>query len=154
MMIARQQRVRLQCWFQRAIAGVLAFALMPFSLAAPPRPSQGDVSEGVNVRLVLVDVVVTDRKGRTVPDLKLEDFIVSSDARYIDPDTIDVNCSGGALEDVRGVRPGKTRPKLDIDTLDPRRVVLAFDYQHLPVPLRGKVLSQARSWVKGSLSPR
>jgi hypothetical protein len=55
--------------------------------------------EQVQVRLVLVDVLVTDRSGRTVPGLVQEDFTLLVQNRPVEIDTLDSGCRAGAMED-------------------------------------------------------
>ena len=46
--------------------------------------AQSDLVESVSVRVVNVDVVVTDRKGRPIPGLQREDFQVFEDGREVE----------------------------------------------------------------------
>ncbi|HEU5021137.1 MAG TPA: hypothetical protein VFT60_04580, partial [Bryobacteraceae bacterium] len=61
-------------------AGVcLAGAVLLFS--QNPAPRTGDAVIRVSVNLVEVDALVTDSKGRHVPDLKPEDFTILEDGK-------------------------------------------------------------------------
>lgn len=95
------------------------------------KPFDLNTRETVRVRLVTVDVVVKDGKDRMVPDLKAEDFELHVDGEPVKVDTLDLTCPAGAVE---SARVGKLRewsePPSVVDA--PRRVVLAFDYLHLP----------------------
>lgn len=68
-----------------------AFAAAPLLAQAPPtndankRPQTATPAIKVETRVVLVDVVVTDRKGETIPNLRQEDFQVTEDGK---PQTI------------------------------------------------------------------
>lgn len=64
-----------------------AFAAAPLLAQAPPtndankRPQAATAAIKVETRVVLVDVVATDRKGETVPNLRQEDFQVTEDGQ-------------------------------------------------------------------------
>jgi len=95
------------------------------------RPLDLKTQERVNVRLVTFDVVVRDRHDRVVPDLKAEDFELTVDGEPVHVDTLDLTCDSGALD---GPQVGKLNEWSEpvSDDSAPRRVVLAFDYLHLP----------------------
>lgn len=99
--------------------------------ADDPPPVTAGVVESVEVRLVTVDVVALDGTDRTVPDLAKEDFRLFVDRKEMPVDTLDVACDGGSLDDPKSKRFGEwaTPPDLEAGT---RRVVIAFDYLHLP----------------------
>jgi VWFA-related protein len=66
----------------RALALVVALALLPVSIpSAGGQQTQTAPVFHSNVNLVLVDVVVRDRKGMPIPDLKVDDFQVLEDGR-------------------------------------------------------------------------
>jgi VWFA-related protein len=97
------------------------------------RPRETDKTETVEVRLVTVDLVVLDENDRTVPGLGPEDFRVTVDGRPVAVDTLDSRCTGDPVEDPRGgAGPGEwTADGLESD--EPRRLVFALDYLHLPI---------------------
>jgi VWFA-related protein len=89
-----------------------------------PAPVPSGLVEKVEVRLVILDVQVLDRKGHPVPGLGPEDFDVWIDGgRPVPITTFDAACSDAAQRPV---------------------VVLAFDYQHLVGPERTDALRSAR----------
>ena len=77
---------RVTSWFSFA-----AFAASPLYAQTPPttdasKPPQTSTSAiKVETRVVLLDVVVTDHKGETIPNLRQEDFQVAEDGK---PQTI------------------------------------------------------------------
>jgi len=99
--------------------------------ASQPRPLDLKTQESVKVRLVTLDVVVRDRKDHVVPDLKAEDFELVVDGKPVRVDTLDLTCSSGALDGPRVGKLDEWAEPLSDDSA-PRRVVLAFDYLHLP----------------------
>ena len=64
-----------------AAAGLTAGQSSPGQQPAPPQPSQQQPTFKVRVDYVEVDVVVTDRQGNLVRDLKKEDFQVLEDGK-------------------------------------------------------------------------
>lgn len=99
--------------------------------ADDPPPVATGLTESVEVRLVTMDVFALDAKDRTVPDLTKEDFQLLVDRKETPIDTLDIACDGGSVDDPRSKHFGDwtTPPDLAAGT---RRVVLAFDYLHLP----------------------
>ncbi len=110
----------------------LACLLAPALLAAPEQPPlEIGLEERVEVQLVLVDLVVLDRRGTTVADLDRDDFELRVDGDLVRLATLDAFCPDGAVDDPRGrvVRAAEPAPT---ETRSARRkVVLAFDYFHI-----------------------
>ena len=135
--------MRLMGWIQirtldrRLRRYTLAAALASLVVDPPVVAQQGsepkDISkrEVVKVRLVTLDVLVTDSKGRTVPGLSPADFRLIVDGKKVPVDTLDEYCPSGALERPRG---GKTMAWTEPEdtSAEPRRVMFVFDYLHLP----------------------
>jgi VWFA-related protein len=136
------------------LLAVLLAAALPLGLALAQErevePIEVDKVEEARVRLVLLDVVVLDGKGRTVSDLTLQDFEVLAAGQVAPADTLDVACSGGGIEDPQGVRHAKLR-QAPAAPEQGRRVVLAVDYLHLDQPSRARVLDQAMLAVEHGL---
>ncbi len=94
-----------------------------------PPPLEVGLEERVDVRLVLVDLVVLDRDGRTVPDLDVADFTVVVSGRELPIHSLDRDCPVGAARDPL---PGKrSKPSPPASAARPRRLVLVFDYFHM-----------------------
>lgn len=131
--------------------GVAVLALLSVGAFAdetpPDDPLEIDKIERETVRLVLLDVVVLDKDDRTVAGLTTEDFEIHAGGRWVTADTLDTRCEEGGLEDPRGVRNAAKRGALAAPEQG-RRVVLAFDYQHLGQTQRLDVLERARSMVR------
>ena len=63
----------------KRILALLALAALALPLAAqknPPEPAQPKLVESIDVRVIDVDVIVTDRKGNPVTGLTKDDFDV------------------------------------------------------------------------------
>lgn len=84
--------------------------------------------EEVEVRMVLLDALVHDRRGRSVAELAPDDFILFVDGRRTEIATLDLRCPLGPAEDPRAGR--KVPPAAGVG----RRIVLAFDYYHMLSP--------------------
>jgi len=112
-----------------------------------PSAQKVDKVEIEKVRLLLLDVVVVDIQGRTVPDLGLEDFVVVSRRRERPIDTLDVDCPAGRAEDASGVRH-PSRRDVPAAPQTGRKIVLALDYQHLWGTHTVDVLEQAKDMIE------
>lgn len=117
-----------------ALAAALASLVLDPPVVAQQGSEPKDIGkkEVVKVRLVTLDVLVTDAKGRTVPGLSASDFGLIVDGRPVPVDTLDEHCPSGAAESPRA---GKTmewsEPAVSSD--EPRRIMFVFDYLHLPL---------------------
>jgi VWFA-related protein len=126
--------VRVEKWAVRSIVALLLI-LGSYALFAEDEPAEpldiGQVEE-VEVQLVLLDVLVLDRRDRTIPDLTAEEFDVLVDHKLVEIDSLDVHCPLGEATDPRA---GETVeiPTEERDSRPPRRFVHAFDYYHMDV---------------------
>ena len=94
---------------QRFLPMIVLLAAVLFSGTAKTQtdpaeaPLTLDEIERETVRLVVVDTVVVDAAGRTVPDLGRADFRLVVDGKEREIDTLDVDCSR-SLPDPQVVR--------------------------------------------------
>ncbi len=112
-------------------------------------PIAVDLIEREHVRLVLIDVVVTDDEGHTVPGLSREDFEIVAGGKVVAVDTLDANCAPEAIDEPLAVKsPAKRRPI----TAGPggRKTLLVFDYLHLGSLRRVAALEQAEALLAAS----
>lgn len=110
-------------------------------------PLPTEMEESIEVRLVTIDVVALDAADRTVADLGKDDFELSVDGKPVGIDTLDVFCTGGPEADPKSLRVGGWSTPQDLEQ-GKRRIVLAFDYLHLPTtpcPDGGPCLYHTRS---------
>lgn len=118
-------------WLPAALA-FLALAYSSVTAQETQRTEPLDIgqTEQVEVQLVLLDVYVLDRQGRTVPGLGPDDFVVKLDGRKVPVSTLDVDCPVGERHDPR---VGERLPRIDggAEPVAPRKIVLAFDYYHM-----------------------
>ncbi|MDX1387680.1 MAG: VWA domain-containing protein [Acidobacteriota bacterium] len=114
-------------------------------------PVDSGIVEEEEVRLVILDVVVVDRKGNTVPDLTVDDFAITAGGNKIPVGSLDVNCPVGAMAEPEAVRHASKREPPAL-TEEGRRIVFALDYLHLSHIRRAEVLESAMAAVEhGSL---
>jgi len=90
----------------RAFVGILAAA----AATRLPAQQEGGFRENVNVRVMDIDVIVTDREGHPVPGLSRDDFRIRVDRKPVD------------IEYFAAVRAGGVREP-DLHTLSPDLVV-------------------------------
>jgi VWFA-related protein len=107
--------------------------------------------EEVKVKLVMIDVLVTNKKGETVPDLKKEDFELKIGGVVQEIDTFDLHCPIGASPDPKEIatmRQLKESPRWSPTPDVPRRVVFVFDYYTIDVPDRQRLLDAAQYMIQ------
>jgi len=118
--------------FARIGFGLVAASLLGAGAhAEDPPPVESGLTTRVEVRLVTIDVVAVDRHDRTVADLTKSDFQLFVDGKETPIDTLDLYCDGGGDADPVAKRVGGWATPADLAE-GTRRVVLAFDYLHLP----------------------
>lgn len=140
-------------------ATLLAVLVASADPASEPLPSGG--SETVTVRLLVVDALVLDRRGRTVPGLSAADFELRLDGRRVPIDTFDAECGSAPRDDPPAsdlAAPPRIAPSSPGDV--PRRIALVFDEKHLqdfrtnpPAPRRAGAYAEARRLARDPFPP-
>ena len=130
----------------------LLFALLLAAQDEPP-PVETGIEEQVQVTLLQVDVTVTDKNGRTVPDLKKEDFTLKIAGRAVPIEALDVFCPTGALDDPMPTRDEFAETPVPFTTGLGQKVVFAFDYTFLDVTMRPQVLEAAERMLRTAKAP-
>ncbi len=138
--------------YRFAVATAVLFPLLAAAAPEVPKvdPLKAEFEERAAVRLVILDTVVVDADGRTVPGLTLDDFELTVDGKPRPLDTLDLVCAAGGVDDPRGVRRADRRRPLPAGG-QPRRIVVALDYLHLHQLRRVQVLDQARRMIEHGL---
>lgn len=119
-----------------AAAGLVPLALtMQVALATGEEPGGPPIELGleehVEVQLVLIDVLVLDRRDRTIADLSVADFELHVDGKPVEIESLDVRCPLGSARDARSAW-GPDSPGLPIAAPAPdTRIVFVFDYFHM-----------------------
>ena len=94
-------------------------------------PLEIGIEEQVDVQLILVDFIVLDDDGRVVPDVKLEDLVLKVDGKKRAIASLDLDCPAGRSLDGRPTLADSPPPVPRPEDAEPRRYVLAFDYDHM-----------------------
>jgi VWFA-related protein len=128
-------------------------SILALLAAAEQPPVDTGLHEQVQVTLIQVDVVVTDKNGRTVPDLKKEDFTLKIAGRKVPIEALDVLCPTGASDDPMPVRDETSIPPAPKTPGLGQRVVFAFDYTFLSLTMRPQVLEAAERMLRASKAP-
>ena len=131
--------------------GIVVVALAVIAAIAPavsqddPQPAASGTTENVDVALVLIDTLVLDAGGASVPGMTREEFLLAVDGKAVEIDTFDAVCPEGAREEPKAVsRNGSRDP---VPAVGGRRIVLAFDYFHNRGVLRQELLDGARAMI-------
>ncbi|MGH9866795.1 MAG: VWA domain-containing protein [Candidatus Polarisedimenticolia bacterium] len=121
---------------RRAIlAGGFATAAIALAFSQSP-PTR------VDVRLILLDTVVTDKKGSPITGLRLEDFDLLVDNVRVPIHSLEEKCAGAGGAGA----PSDTPP-------EPRQFVLVFDFSHLMVVSRRDAIQAAERFVSDGMAP-
>ncbi len=109
----------------------LAQATVALTLGAVAAAAPVDVGlrETTEAQLVLLDVLVLDRKERTVAGLAVSDFELLVEGDFVAIASFDARCPLGAADDARAARASESRSSL----AGSGRLVLAFDWSHMNV---------------------
>jgi VWFA-related protein len=131
---------------------VLAVSAPLFAQQPPaPAPATG-AQEKVQVTIVQVEALVMDKDGKTVPNLKKEDFTMSIGGIPANITTVDVICPVGAMADPVPLKKDQTSVEMIAPGMK-RRVIFAFDYTFLSVTMRPQVLDAAEYMLRLSKTP-
>jgi len=125
-------------WFGRAlVTGILSVTAM--AAAAPPRRIPG---ETLHVNLVLLDVVVTDRKGTPVGNVPAEDFTLLVDGSSVPIAAVEPRCKTASAEE----EPGAGAAHSDAAG-QPRELIVLFDMAHLTSAARSAAIRATLEFV-------
>lgn len=144
--------------FSRVISIVLMAALTAGPLAAqqknPPAAETPKLSESIDVRVIGIDVVVTDKKGNPVTGLTKDDFQVFENG-VEKPISNFYEIEGKtAAQAVVVPTPGvPAPPKEEINEQLRRRIILYVDNLSLAPFNRNRVFKQMKDFVKDAMRP-
>jgi len=120
-------------------------------LAQQPSPSPAGEAH-VKVTLFQIEALALDKSGKTVPDLKAEEFTMKLGSDPLKVSTVDVSCPLGAIDDPVPLKEGAAVPA-PIAPQVKRRVVFAFDYSFLDVLMRPQVIDAAEDMLRMAKTP-
>src|SRR5215469_1088626 len=152
-----------------AIGALLLQPAIPLSAQqAPQSPAPASANQGpirVTTELVLVNVVVRDKKGNLVRDLKKEDFTLLEDGKKqeistFDFENVDQPVTAGAAEaTVSGaagegnlLRTGK-KAAPSLDARDRRLMLFFFDFSAMDPEQIDRAVDAAKSFVSSKMQP-
>ncbi|MEA2336188.1 MAG: hypothetical protein QOE82_195 [Thermoanaerobaculia bacterium] len=146
--------------FSRVISIVLIAALTGGPLAAQQKTPQGELpklTENIDVRVIGVDVVVTDRKGNPVTGLTKDDFQIYENG-IEKPISNFYEIEGKVAAQVvtvptPGVPAPPPPPKEEINEQLRRRLILYIDNLSLAPFNRNRVFKQMKEFVKEVMRP-
>ncbi len=137
----------------------------PTDAQAQTKPPASSIR--VTSELVLANVVVRDKKGNLIRDLKKEDFTLYEDGKKQQISTFDfenvdqLETAGGAEKTVTGEMPGMAGPasvlkKSDAPVMnarDRRVIVLFFDFSAMEPDQIDRCVDSAKKYINGQMRP-
>jgi VWFA-related protein len=136
---------------------VIAVPLLAQRKPAEPEPPR--LVENIDVRIINVDVVVTDRKGNFVPNLKPEDFTILENgvqkpvANFYE---VQGSVAKNVLGDAPVAPPPTASPALAAKTVPEnmkRRIIFYVDNLSLSPFNRNRVFTEMKDFVKNVMRP-
>ncbi|MDQ3281610.1 MAG: VWA domain-containing protein [Acidobacteriota bacterium] len=145
----------------RCLATILALALAAplFAQKKTNEPEQPKLVESIDVRVINVDVVVTDKRGNFVPGLKKEDFEVLENGV---PKTISnfYEVEGTRAKNVIASEAGRQAPApapaqaaAEVPEQMKRRIIFYIDNLSLAPFNRNRVFMQMKEFLKTAMRP-
>lgn len=128
------------------------FLLVPALLTAQSAPTQAPMpfQETVEVRVMDLDVVVTDSRGRPIPDLTREDFTVRVDGRVVPIDFF-ARVDAGTIHapDLAQASPDRVLEEFRRggDAYVPRHFLIYVDLGHMSLSARQRAVEGLRDLV-------
>lgn len=120
-------------------------ATMVISVSAQD-PADIGKAEEVEVRLILIEALVLDEEGKTVPALTADDFQLSLDGVLTPIRSVDMTCSAGVLEEP--TETSRRQKRAPVAAEAPRRIVLVLDYHHLARQDRARVIEELEAMLR------
>ena len=116
------------------------------------KPLQTELEDQVRVQMKLIDAIVVDEQGRTVPALSRDDFDLTLDGAPARIDSFDAQCASEPIADVRPVRNVGKRAPVAPDVS--RKIVVVVDYPHLLTEDRRFVLEDLERVIRFAKASR
>jgi VWFA-related protein len=145
--------------FSRVTSIVLIAALTAGPLAAQkknPAPETPKLTESIDVRVIGVDVVVTDKKGNSVTGLTKDDFQIfenGTEKPISNFYEIEGKIAAQAVVVPTPGAPAVAPPKEEINEQLRRRIILYIDNLSLAPFNRNRVFKQMKDFVKDVMRP-
>ncbi len=131
-----------------ALGLLLTLTCLPAGAQDAP-PAEETFSDEIEVSLVNLEVVVTDKAGKPLPDLKKEDFEVLEDGKPVEVTNFYAESGQPASGDI-----GDTADAAAVRPVDQRlNLVLFVDDYNMEAANRSAILGGVRDFLTKSLSP-
>ncbi len=143
---------------KRSLAILTALAITVPSMAQkkPQEPEQQPLTMNVEVRIINVDVVVTDKKGNFVPNLKPEDFTILENG-VAKPISNFYEVQGNVAKNVLGeeaaTEAAPPEAKKEVAENMKRRIIFYVDNLSLSPFNRNRVFQEMKEFVKTAMRP-
>jgi VWFA-related protein len=146
--------------YSRVTSMVLIAAFTAGPMVAQQTNPQGEIpklTENIDVRVIGVDVVVTDKKGNAVTGLTKDDFQIFENGQE-KPLSNFYEVEGKAVKQVvtvpvAGAPPAPPPPKVEVNEQLRRRIILYIDNLSLAPFNRNRVFKQMKEFVKDVMRP-
>lgn len=141
-----------------ALIVAMALALPAFPQKRNQEPEQQPLVERIDVRIINVDVVVTDRKGNPVPNLTADDFTILENG-VAKPISNFYEVQGSVAKNVLGEPPApepatpEAPAKKEIPEAMKRRILFYVDNLSLSPFNRNRVFQQMKDFVNEVMRP-
>jgi VWFA-related protein len=134
-------------------AALLLLSLCPAASGLTQEAPRQTIFEEIEVRVIDVDVVVTDREGRPITGLKRDDFELFESGK-----PVEIRYFTGVSEGLRGARPGAETAVADVAPLPeepaiPVTWIVFIDQTNMMPGHRNRALKQLQKFLAGSLAP-
>lgn len=119
-----------------------------------PRSVTPIFSESVDVNVINVDVLVTDRSGKPVRGLKRGDFTLFEDGRAVDISNFEEMGRTSLPQPAQGAAGAEGRAEgAPAAASTPLRLVIYFDHRNIRAAGRTRAVGRIRDFVRDHLSP-
>jgi VWFA-related protein len=125
---------------------------------APGPQSGSSFGESIDVRVVNLEVYVTDRDGRRVTDLRREDFELFEDGRKVEISHFESYAPGAVTGASAGIAPAPGTPGASAGSpepppADPLYLVVYVDNVNVGAAHRARALAQVREFLDREMAP-
>src|SRR5436190_52053 len=141
---------------KRTLALIVAIVALPLAAQKnPPEPAQPKLVESIDIRVIDVDVIVTDRKGNPVTGLTKDDFeVYENGTKKVVTNFYEVE--GTKAKNVAVEVPGQPAAEPSNDQLNEnlkRRIIFYVDNLSLAPFNRNRVFQQMKEFVQKVMRP-
>ncbi|HJX27024.1 MAG TPA: VWA domain-containing protein [Thermoanaerobaculia bacterium] len=152
-------RLRVSCALALCLTAAFAFGLS--AQTAPGPQGKTGFGESIDVRVVNLEVYVTDRDGRRITDLRREDFELFEDGRRVEIAHFDTFAPGAVTGAPAGNGPAAASPQAPAPAgspgtpppADPLFLVVYVDNVNVGAAHRARALTQVREFLDREMAP-